>query len=688
MRFRHRADTMFLLVMGGRVLTMQTGFAMLESAYGEKMNAANIMMKNTMDLLSGALAFFFFGYWLAYEESVHWDDENNFDYAMWFTQFSYATTAATIDSGALAGRVAFSSYIIFSICMTGVVYPLCVRMTWGGGWLHDLGFMDFAGSAIVHMVGSVSACTSATLIGPRIGRFPKFRVGGKLWRLLSLDRRSDDWYQGPLDEVERAIFVKPKNISNPVQALFGLFVLIIGFLGFNPGSTFATTGGTDLLGARATVTTLLAGSGGSFACIAWSLIKTKTPNITIPNFVTGVLAGLVSSCACCHAVTPLVSICIGFMAAFAAFLSDELITSLQIDDPVGAIAVHGPPGVVGALSLAIFAKPHCLSDLKGLVYGGGADAWEQLGIQIVGVLSLAGVAAGATYLLVTFINLIWGFRCDRSAELVGLDYTEHNYDDGSYTADINKVNFLEHSPLRKYSINTNAISRSFSLGGSKSLAQAEDGGIMSKSWSLGGRKRGGASPRTAVKSSAAGGAESDRETEDKPKTRVSDYESTALSFDGGSEREGEAPAVSAPEMQSLLEEMAVLKKLYKDMYNEMKAMKEHMGKSNARQAAVQQLKQREELQLESASTAYGAGLRTLHHLARDLAGAGHPGGGGGGGGGAAATSTTSPRTPASQHGHSHGVVPGGAAASNQWQNPESPVAAPESQKEAFTFTDL
>eukprot|EP00971_Amphidinium_carterae_P102349 2026227-Amphidinium_carterae.7 len=303
-------------------------------------------------------------------------------------------------------------------------------MTWGGGFLDDMGFVDFAGSSVVHMVGSVSACVSSLLLGPRIGRFPTYRVGSRLWRLIALDKYPDAWYRAPLDDVEKAIFVKPRGITNPVQALFGLFVLIIGFLAFNPGSTFSTTGDADLLGARATVTTLMAGSGGAAACMVWSIAKTRVPNINIPDFVTGILAGLVASCACCHVITPAVALLIGFVAALVAFLAQAVVDYLQIDDPVGAISVHGPPGVVGTLSVAIFAKPHCLSRLKGLVYGGGSEAWDQLGTQCVGVLSLAVFTTVSTYLLVVVLKCLWGFRCERSAEVIGLDYVEHSYDDG------------------------------------------------------------------------------------------------------------------------------------------------------------------------------------------------------------------------------------------------------------------
>jgi len=585
MRIRHRADTIFLLVMGGRILTMQTGFAMLESAYGEKMNSANIMMKNTMDLLCGAVAFFFFGYWFAFGlnggAEPQWDEENNFDYAMWFQQFSYATTAATIDSGALAGRVSFSAYVIFSIIVTGVIYPGAVRMTWGGGWLDEMGFVDFAGSSIVHMVGSVSACVSAMLLGPRIGRYPTFKVGSRLWRLIALDKNSDAWYQAPLDDVEKAIFVKPRSITNPVQALFGLFVLIIGFLAFNPGSTFSTTGDADLLGARATVTTLMAGSGGAVACMVWSIAKTRVPNINIPDFVTGILASMVASCACCHVITPAVAMLIGFIAALAAFFSQVLVDYVQIDDPVGAIAVHGPPGAVGTLCVAIFAKPHCLSSMRGLVYGGGSEAWEQLGVQCVGVLALTVFTAVSTYLLVVVLKCFWGFRCERSAEVIGLDYVEHSYDDGTYTADQNKVAFLEHSPIKKFSVG--------------------NGNVMTRSWSMG-VKGGFASPVRGESASTK------TPSDHGPEGRKSDGNVSSFSADAG----------DGTWSQPMMDEMTEMRRAMKAMQDELRVLRDFVSRPNQRVNAVQQLRGRETGSDHDVGLA--GGLRTFQQLAMDLSG--------------------------------------------------------------------
>mmetsp|Transcript_51652 Transcript_51652/g.95611 ORF Transcript_51652/g.95611 Transcript_51652/m.95611 type:complete len:569 (-) Transcript_51652:85-1791(-) len=451
LRIRHRADTIFLLVMGGRVITMQTGFAMLESAFGRQMNSANIMMKNTMDLLTGAIIFFFVGYWIAFgsdrdNAKPHVDKEVDLDYAMWFCQFGYATTAATINSGALAGRVAFSSYLLLSLVLTGVIYPAIVRMTWGGGWLAEEGFVDFAGSAVVHLVGAVSAVVSASVCGPRIGRYENYNGGSRIWRFLMRQNKDDRFFHVPDDEMEKAVWTPIRLCNNPVQILFGVFILIIGFLAFNPASTFSTVDDQDLMAARTTVITLLFASGGACACAAWSLVRERSAVVTIPDFATAVLGAMVASCACCHVVAPGVSLILGFIAALIALGTAILMDRLLIDDPVSAVAVHGPPAILGVLAVPIFAKPHCHSDLRGLAYGGGGPAWELLRVQCVGVVAIIGIVAGTSYVAVVLIDIVLGLRCGRAAELIGLDFVEHHYDDGTFSE--SKQAILVHSPIR------------------------------------------------------------------------------------------------------------------------------------------------------------------------------------------------------------------------------------------------
>jgi len=447
-RLRHRADTIFLLVMGGRVIAMQTGFAMLEAAYGRPMNSANIMMKNSMDLFIGAIAFYFFGYTIAFGDQPLLIEENAFDFALWFLHFSYATTAATIDSGALAGRVSFVAYLVLSAAVTGVVYPLVVQWAWGGGWLQELGYTDFAGSSIVHMVGAISALVSVCICGPRIGRFPEYRAWKGPLRWLFAERNPSEFYRMPKLEVEKAVYSPIKACSNPVQLLFGTFLLLVGFLAFNPASTLSTTSNADLVSARTTVVTLLSASSGAMACVAASIVTTRSMVMTVPDLINAVLGGLVASCAGCNVIPPLLSMFVGFVGGLLALAVPPCLERLQIDDAVGAVAVHGPPGAWGVLCVPLFARPNCQSELAGLVFGGGEAALRLLGVQALGLVSLGSFAAASTYLIVLGIDLFGGFRCSRATELIGLDFIEHRIDNGNLKFESDKSEIETHSPIR------------------------------------------------------------------------------------------------------------------------------------------------------------------------------------------------------------------------------------------------
>lgn len=447
-RTRHRADTIYLIVMGGRILAMQSGFAMLEAAFVRPMNSANIMMKNLMDLFAGVVAFYFFGYKIAFgEQAVSWEEEG-FDWAIWFLQFSYATTAATIDSGALAGRVSFISYVVLSFVMTGIIYPIVVQWSWGGGWLQDMGYNDFAGGSIVHLVGSVSALVSICICGPRIGKFPSYRAWRHVLSYVFLERNDSEFYQGPQTEVEVKVFSGVAPIHNPVQALFGVFLLLTGFLAFNPASTFSTTNGSDLLAARTSVTTLLMSAGSALACFLVSAVRRRSLVLTIPEFATMTVAGMVASCGCCHVIPPLLAMPIGILAALLADWTTLLLNRLQLDDVVGAVAAHGPPGALGVLVVPLLAKPHCQSDLTGLFFGGGQEAWDLLATQVCGIVTISAFTAGSTYITVFLVDLVLGFRSNRATELIGHDFMDHGYEDGSTTADPNTAIVIQHSPIR------------------------------------------------------------------------------------------------------------------------------------------------------------------------------------------------------------------------------------------------
>ncbi|CAK0859807.1 unnamed protein product [Prorocentrum cordatum] len=438
-----------LLLMAGRILSMQTGFAMLESAYARPMNSANIMMKNLLDLLLGALVFYLFGYEIAFGRQSQLDGSSHFDFALWFLHFAYATTSATISSGALAGRVAFIPYLLLSTMITGIIYPVAVRWTWGGGWLNDWGYTDFAGSSIVHLVGAVSACVAVCICGPRIGKYPQFRPWKGISRKVFAEHNEKEYYEMPCEGAERAIYAHIKAVSNPVQLLFGIFLLITGFLAFNPAATFSTIKGSDLLGARTTVVTLLMTAGGSLACFAASLVRTRSLVVSVPDLTTAVLGSMVSSCACCNVLPPLIGVLVGFLAGLLALWFQWWLNEHQIDDVVGAAAAHGPPAVWGVVSVALWARPHCHSSLRGLAFGGGAEAVELLGIQFAGLLALTGFATVSVYVAVVVIDAVFGFRCSRASELIGLDFMAHRFDDGSFGTDPNKITVISESVMRE-----------------------------------------------------------------------------------------------------------------------------------------------------------------------------------------------------------------------------------------------
>mmetsp|Transcript_51426 Transcript_51426/g.148397 ORF Transcript_51426/g.148397 Transcript_51426/m.148397 type:complete len:646 (-) Transcript_51426:221-2158(-) len=446
-RVRHRTDTVFLLTMGGRVIAMQTGFATMEAAYGRPSNSANIMMKNSMDLFLGIFVYYFAGFLITFGDPPLIIEENGFDFALWFLHFSYATTAATINSGALAGRVSFLAYLVLSMVLTGVIYPVGVQWVWGGGWLSELGYIDFAGSSLVHMTGAIGALVAVSLCGPRIGKYPDYRAWTGIWKYVFVERNESEWYQHPVAEIEKAVFTPIKPCNNPVQLLFGTFLLLVGFLAFNPASTLATTFNQDLVSARTTVTTLISAAAGALSSIVWSVIEKRGVKLKVPEMTNSVLGGLVASCACCHVVPPLLMIPVGFVGGILATATAILMERRQLDDTVGAVSVHGPPAIWGVLSVALFAQPHCQSDVRGLFFGGGEDAWILLLVQLCGVFSLGAFAGTATYLCVLLVDLVIGFRCNRAHELIGLDFTEHGIDDGALKYE-RKEHLLTHSPVR------------------------------------------------------------------------------------------------------------------------------------------------------------------------------------------------------------------------------------------------
>lgn len=397
-------DNMWLLIAGFMVMFMQPGFAMVEAGFTRQKNTANILMKNLMDFSIGSLLYWIIGFGLMYGDSIggligspdlfFMSDgfgDNYADYADLFFQTVFAATAATIVSGAMAERTEFKAYLIFSIVITVVIYPISGHWTWGGGWLSQLGFHDFAGSSIVHSVGAWVGLAGAAIIGPRLGKYGK---------------------DG-----------KPKAIPghNLTLGALGVFILWFGWFGFNPGSQLAAAGTDNAVAiAHIAVTTNLAAAAGAVAAMMVSWFRYKRPALSIS--LNGALAGLVAITAGCDAVDPVGAVLIGTIAGiilpFAVEFFDKI---LKVDDPVGAISVHGVSGAFGTLAVGLF------STSEGLFYGFGA---KLLGIQAIGVLAFFVWAAGGGFILFTILKKLKVLRASKRVEEEGLDIYEHG--EGAY----------------------------------------------------------------------------------------------------------------------------------------------------------------------------------------------------------------------------------------------------------------
>ncbi|MEM1245343.1 MAG: ammonium transporter [Acidobacteriota bacterium] len=390
------------------VLFMQPGFAMLEAGFTQAKNAVNIMMKNFMDLAIGTLAFFVLGFALMFGETSNgWFGSSLFalsgitgsdwTFTFWIFQVVFAATAATIVSGAVAGRFKFTAYLVATAAIAGVIYPIFGKWAWGSllldegaGWLEGRGFIDFAGSTVVHSMGGWLALAAVLVLGPRIGKF------------------SSDG--------------KPQAMpghSIPLAAL-GVFILFFGWFGFNAGST--TTGDGEL--GRVAVTTMLAAAGGALAAMitAWAMFGKPDASMT----ANGVIGGLVSITAPCYTVTPwgavITGVIGGVLVVFSILFLERV---LKVDDPVGAISAHGTCGAWGTLACGLFGAEAIVGagDANtGLFYGGGAG---QVGIQLIGI-GAAFVWAFATGLILFFaLKSTIGVRVSETEELEGLDIGEH-----------------------------------------------------------------------------------------------------------------------------------------------------------------------------------------------------------------------------------------------------------------------
>ena len=395
-------DLVWMLIAAFLVFFMQPGFALVEAGFTRAKNSVNIMMKNLMDFSIGSLAFFIIGFGLMFGTDVSGfigsdgfflnglnpvATDGSWQLGFWMFQVVFAATAATIVSGAMAERTKFSAYLIYSIFISAIIYPISGHWIWGGGWLGNLGFVDFAGSTVVHSVGGWAAFMGAYLLGPRSGKYSK-------------------------DGSVRAI----PGHNLPLAAL-GVFILWFGWFGFNAGST---TSGTNLSIAVICVTTTLAASSGAIAAMITVWIWFGKPDASMA--LNGVLAGLVAITAGCANVSPFSAVIIGGLAGILVVASVECIDKLfRVDDPVGAISVHGVCGAFGTLMVGLFAQPEFGGE-SGLFFGGGS---KLLFVQLIGVLAVLVWTMASSGLLFFLAKHTIGLRVSENEEIQGLDIGEH-----------------------------------------------------------------------------------------------------------------------------------------------------------------------------------------------------------------------------------------------------------------------
>jgi len=417
-------DTMWVLIAAALVFFMQAGFAMVETGFTRAKNAGNIVMKNLMDFCIGTPAFWLIGFGIMFAGSgpliggLDFMVRGNYSeilglsfptMAFLIFQTVFCATAATIVSGGMAERTKFSAYCIYSLIISAVIYPISGHWIWGGGWLSQLGFHDFAGSTAVHMVGGVAAFVGAKIVGPRIGKYSE----------------------------------KGESRAIPGHSLtlgaLGVFILWFCWFGFNGGSTVSMTGDNIVSASSIFVTTNLAAATAAVFTMIITWFRYKKPDVSMT--LNGALAGLVAITAGCDAVSPFGAFLIGIIAAVVIVFGIEFIDKvLKVDDPVGAVGVHGISGALGTILTGVFALD------GGLAYGGG---WHMVGIQALGVVSVMAYVAIAMCIVFTVIKKTIGLRVSPAEEVAGLDITEHNlessYADFMISTDIadSKVPYVE-----------------------------------------------------------------------------------------------------------------------------------------------------------------------------------------------------------------------------------------------------
>jgi ammonium transporter, Amt family len=401
-------NVLWVLLAGFLVFFMQAGFAMVEGGMCRAKNVGNLMLKNLMDFSVGSVLFFAIGYGIMFGadragligtdnfflSNFTYSDDSSFNWAFFMYQLMFAATAATIVSGAVAERLKVSSYLIYTVVISALIYPIVGHWIWGGGWLAEAGMIDFAGSTVVHSTGGWAALAGAMVLGPRIGKFNK-------------DGSSN---------------VIPGH--NLALAALGVFILWFGWFGFNPGSTLnGLNGGIGYIA----LTTNLAAASAAISALVVQWVRGKRPSVEMA--LNGALAGLVGITAGCAVVTPAAALAIGLLSgALVVFFLWFVERKLKVDDPVGAVSVHAGCGIFGTLAVGVLANPEVMAYTQvtwgqaGLLYGGGA---AQLGVQALGVLAVGAFVFITSFILFKLMAVVYGIRVSPQEELEGLDISEH-----------------------------------------------------------------------------------------------------------------------------------------------------------------------------------------------------------------------------------------------------------------------
>jgi Amt family ammonium transporter len=390
---------LWMLIAGILVFFMQAGFTLVESGMTRSKNAVNIAMKNLLDIAVGSLTYWFVGYSLMYGDTTNgwffWSGIMQGEGADLFFQTMFAATAATIVSGAIAGRTKYSTYIVFSIVMTAIIYPIAGGWEWNGGWLNDTdGFMpaefiDFAGSSIVHAVGGFAALVAAYMVGPRIGKF----IDGK---------------------------VIPIPGHNQILATLGVFILWLGWFGFNGGSQLAWGGDDAVAASTVVLITNLAAAAGALGALITTWIWYGKPHLA--QSLNGALAGLVSITAGCGNMTAGGAVLAGLVGGIIVVFSIEFIEKkLKIDDAIGAASVHGVVGFWGTIVVGLWGIDGDGAAIG--VFNGGGSA--QLVAQLIGGLAYVVWAVVLSFIVFGILKYTMGLRVTEEEEVAGLDISEH-----------------------------------------------------------------------------------------------------------------------------------------------------------------------------------------------------------------------------------------------------------------------